>query len=148
MSILSGTISKFNKDPNNYNLAFQIAHLLDLRSNEFNKMRFENTDIIKYFTDAISDKQNLSYYIKQLLRVYATYLRDEIALVAFTGNKEEELNLIEIFCDNLSISYNKVKVKRCIDSYCITHKEIVPEDEPCPKYTYPDNEEEDECYVE
>ena len=145
-------ISKFNVDTKNYELAFQISGLAFQISGlaisepyDFNKMYFRDEikgDFIKYFLDAILDKQNMSYYVRKLLDVYGTYLKNGVALVAFTDTKKE-LKLIKRWCKNLSINFNKVKVKRYFEEYCTTHDQIVSEDDPCPQYW-----ENEDCDIE
>jgi hypothetical protein len=135
MSTLMDLISKLDEEPKNFELVFQIADAIESKYlYDFNTIA-DNCDFYGYliqdFINAVYDKQNISHYVYELLRIYGVYLRDGIALIPFTKNKES-LELIENWCLILSISYNKVKVDRYVESYCLTHKEIVPEDDHCP----------------
>lgn len=39
----------------------------------------------------------------------------------------------------MHIKYTKVKVDKHVEEYCLTHDEILPEDDPCPYYWIEEN---------
>ena len=136
-------IVKYEEDPRNHEFVFILSYLLypSSISYEFDDMCRKNMFkeyFIQHFIDAISDKNYKCHYVRLLLESYGAYLRDGIALVSFTNRKLDRL-LIKRWCANLLIDYNKEKVTKFVEEYCITHDEIVPEDDPCPYYYKEDN---------
>lgn len=132
-------INDFDQQKQNCKTILGIANLLNssIVSFAFNDMYREGKfkdNFIWLFIDAIIDKQNLGHYVEKLLRVYATYLNNGIALIAWIKNSKELESLIK-WCKCLSINYNIVQIKNRYDEYCVTHNQIVPEDDPCPEYS-------------
>lgn len=143
-------IRKFEDDYKNHELAFQLSKIIQFNQVKFSTLHLEgkfNDCMIRDFIKAVNDKYNICHYVYRLLHIYAVYLKHGIVLIPFTSNKES-IKLIKEWCRNLSIDYSKVKVDRYVEEYCIAHEEIVPEDDPCPYYNFPDSDEEDDCDTE
>jgi hypothetical protein len=145
-------IIKFDDEPKNYELAFKIAKIVEGRMyydfQKYYKMGKFDGYFIHKFIDAVVDKRNVTHYVYNLLRVYGAYLRDGIALVAFTET-DKELECIERWCRILYINFNKVNVNRYVEEYCLTHRKIVGEDDLCADYwdDYDDENNENNCEI-
>jgi hypothetical protein len=127
-------MEQFDKDTRDCELVFNIASKVDALyfANLYREGKF-NGYFIHKFIDAVVDKKNVAHHVCQLLQVYGVYLRDGIALVAFTET-DEQLRYIKRWCRDFFINFNKVKIDRYVEEYCLTHEEILTEDDVCPRY--------------
>lgn len=141
-------IHKLDDDQKNIELILEISKTLEGPIYyEFKKLciknKFEN-HFIQNFIDPFNDEEYPAYSVRELLAVYARYLKTGISFIPFT-HTNKDIKSIKKWCKKLSIKYNKVKVNRYVEEYCLTHKLIVPEDDPCPEYTY---DSDAECDIE
>jgi len=140
-------ISELDHITLDYELVFKIARWIGHYHYKFEAL-YNKGEVKGFFIDifleAIDNKEYISHNLVSLLRAYAIYLRDGIALIAFTERKAE-VELIKQWADNLYIMYNEEEVTRYEVEYCNTHDQFVPEDDPCPNYSY---DSDDSCDID
>lgn len=101
-SMLEDVIDKFEHENKNHEIVFELADAIEHKYYyEFYKICWQNPKyqehnyMIQDFISAVEDVNNIARYVYNLLRIYAVYLRDGIALIPYTHNKKD-LKLVKL----------------------------------------------------
>jgi hypothetical protein len=130
-------IIDLDKNPKDWKLVKEITN--DWNSHRFEMIRASNSyrgHFINNFIQVMEDKNNIGYYVCELLKVYASYLQHGIAFISFV-EKKTDYKRLKKWCQLLFIKFKTVVVFVSMPSYCHTHQKRAYD--PCEDYWIEEN---------
>jgi hypothetical protein len=131
-------IFELDKDPKNWKLINEITD--NWNSHQFEIARAMSNSYRGHFVDnfiqVMEDKNNIGYYVCELLKIYASYLEHGIAFISFV-EKKTDYKRMKKWCQLLFIKFKTVVVFVSMPSYCHTHQKRAYD--PCEDYWMEEN---------